>query len=73
MLQWTDRVDIFDIGAVTYIVQTNKVLLCVILGGDNVKSSGVSGTQFTISWEQPDYIYYQTNSTLTSPPLTGAV
>ncbi|XP_053385183.1 uncharacterized protein LOC123535929 [Mercenaria mercenaria] len=41
--------------------------------GENVTSSGVSETGFTITWDQPDVVYYQTNNSLTSSPLSGSV
>ncbi|XP_052773067.1 uncharacterized protein LOC128211948 isoform X3 [Mya arenaria] len=41
--------------------------------GDNVAVSAVSGTGFTIEWDQPGFTYYQTNGSLTSPMLSGEI
>lgn len=32
--------------------------LSLFAGGDNVTSSGVTQTEFTITWDQPDLVYY---------------
>ncbi|XP_052242642.1 uncharacterized protein LOC127852727 [Dreissena polymorpha] len=39
----------------------------------SVSSSDVNGTEFTIEWEQPEYTFYQTNNSATSPALSGKV
>ncbi|XP_060579535.1 uncharacterized protein LOC132736424, partial [Ruditapes philippinarum] len=41
--------------------------------GENVVSSGVTQTEFTLTWDQPEYTYFTLNDSVEFPYLTGPV
>ena len=43
------------------------------IAGENLGGSANSGTEIEVTWDQPTWQYVETNLTLTSPDLAGAV
>ncbi|KAL4225039.1 hypothetical protein ACF0H5_015734 [Mactra antiquata] len=69
----TDAVGVTFGSASDPLYYTNVDTTAFQCSGDNVASTVTNGTQFTITWDQPSYIYYQTNASIASPSLVGPV